>query len=126
MIAARFGYNAPGVFTPWYDDWGYDAPGDDQLRQNYGCCCGGYANTVSYLLEGDYDKVGTLRWVGGGNHTISWVMTGGKYYVFDFTQYCSGGHYNNFHAPVTVPAGGLLRQDAVDLLEEGCGHYGRL
>lgn len=102
MIAARFGYNAPGVFTPWYDDWGYDAPGDDQLRQNYGCCCGGYANTVSYLLEGDYDKVGTLRWVGGGNHTISWVMTGGKYYVFDFTQYCSGGHYNNFHAPVTV------------------------
>ena len=29
-------------------------------------------------------------------------MTGGKYYVFDFTQYCSGGHYNNFHAPVTV------------------------
>lgn len=102
MIAARFGYNSPGAFTPWYDGWGYDAPGDDQLRQNYGCCCGGYANAVSYLLEGDYDKVGTLRWVGGGNHTISWVMTGGKYYVFDFTQYCSGGNYNNYHAPVTV------------------------
>lgn len=102
MIATRFGYNAPSVYTPWYDGWGYDAPGDDQLRQNYGCCCGGFANAVSYLLEGDYDKVGTLRWVGGGNHTISWVMTGGKYYVFDFTQYCSGGYYNNYHAPVTV------------------------
>ena len=102
MIAARFGYNSPDVYTPWYDGWGYDAPGDDQLRQNYGCCCGGYANAVSYLLEGDYDKVGTLRWVGGGNHTISWVMTGGKYYVFDFTQYCSGGYYSNYNAPVTV------------------------
>lgn len=106
MIAARFGYGSPNAYTPWYgsgsDTWGFDAPGDEQLRQNYGCCCGGYANTVSYLLQGDYEKVGTLRWVGGGNHTISWVFTGGKYYVFDFTQYCSMGNYGNYRAPVTV------------------------
>ena len=106
MIAARFGYNSPSAYTPWYgsgsETWGFDAPGDEQLRQNYGCCCGGYANTVSYLLQGDYEKVGTLRWVGGGNHTISWVYTGGKYYVFDFTQYCSGGNYNNVRSVVTV------------------------
>lgn len=95
MIAARFGYHAPGVYTPWYGFWGFDAPGDEQLTQNYGCCCGGYANAVSYLLQGDYEKVGTLRWVGGGNHTISWVYTDGKYYVFDFTDFSSMGNYNS-------------------------------
>ena len=73
MIAARFGHDAPSAYTPWYGFWGFDAPGDVQLEQNYGCCCGGVANTVSYLLKDDYEKVGTLRWVGGGNHTISWV-----------------------------------------------------
>ena len=103
MIAARFGYNSPNVYTPWFGagDWGYDLPGEYQLLQNYGCCCAGYANAVSYLLEGDYEKVGTLRWIGGGNHTISWVYTNGKYYVFDFTQYCDGGNYNNYYCPVT-------------------------
>lgn len=102
MIAARFSYNAPSAYTPWYGYWGFDAPGDVQLEQNFGCCCGGFANTVSYLLQGDYDKVGTLRWIGGGNHTISWVYTGGTYYIFDFTQFCSGGRFDNFNAPVTV------------------------
>ena len=106
MIAARFGYDAPGAYTPWYgrggEIWGFDAPGDVQLEQNYGCCCGGYANAVSYLLRGDYEKVGTLRWIGGGNHTISWVYTGGKYYVFDFTQYCNGGNYNFYGSRVAV------------------------
>ena len=102
MIAARFGHDAPSAYTPWYGSWGFDAPGDVQLEQNYGCCCGGFANTVSYLLKGDYEKVGTLRWVGGGNHTISWVYTGGKYYVFDFTQYCSGGRFDNYNCPVMV------------------------
>ncbi len=95
MIAARYGYGAPEAFTPWYGDWGFDAPGDDQLRQNYGCCCGGVANTVSYLLQGDYEKVGTLRWIGGGNHTISWVYADGSYYVFDFTLFCAGGNYSD-------------------------------
>lgn len=102
MIAARFGYNSPSAYTPWYGGWGYDAPGDDQLRQNYGCCCGGYTNTVSYLIDGDYEKAGTLRWVGNGNHTISWVYVDGKYYVFDFTQLCNGGNYNNRNADFTV------------------------
>jgi hypothetical protein len=102
MIAARFGHDAPPAYTPWYGFWGFDAPGDVQLEQNYGCCCGGFANTVSYLLKGDYEKVGTLRWLGGGNHAISWVYTGGKYYVFDFTLYCSGGRYDRYDAPVTV------------------------
>ena len=102
MIAARFGYYSDFFGTPWYGNWGFDAPGDYQIRENYGCCCGGYANAAGYLLQGDYEKVGTLRWVGGGNHTINWVYTGGKYYVFDFTQYCSSGNYNNYNCPVTV------------------------
>ena len=102
MIAARFGAGAPSVYTPWYDGWGFDAPGDQQIRQNYGCCCGGYANAVSYLLQGDYQKVGELRWIGGGNHVISWVYTGGKYYVFDFTQLCNVGDYNYFDSPVVT------------------------
>lgn len=102
MIAARFGYYSDYFGTPWYGFWGFDAPGDYQISENYGCCCGGFANTASYLLQGDYEKVGTLRWVGGGNHTISWVYTEGKYYVFDFTQYCSGGNYNRYDCPVVV------------------------
>lgn len=103
MIASRFGYSANGVYTPWYSGWGYDAPGDKQLQQNYGCCCAGYANTVSYLLQGDYEKIGQLRWIGGGNHVINWLYTEGKYYVFDFTQYCRGGnYYNDPKPPVTV------------------------
>ena len=102
MIASRFGHYSDYFGTPWYGYWGFDASGYDQIRENYGCCCGGYANAVSFLLQGDYEKVGTLRWVGGGNHTISWVYTGGKYYVFDFTQYCSGGNYNDYDCPVTV------------------------
>lgn len=102
MIASRFGYYSDYFGTPWYGYWGFDAPGDYQISVNYGCCCGGYANAASFLLQGDFEKVGTLRWVGGGNHTISWVYTDGKYYVFDFTQYCSGGSYSNFDCPVTV------------------------
>jgi len=108
MIAARFGYYSEFFGTPWYETgnrgffWGFDAPGDWQIAENYGCCCGGYANAASFLLQGDFEKVGTLRWVGGGNHTISWVYTGGKYYVFDFTQYSTGGNYNNYRCPVTV------------------------
>lgn len=102
MIAARFGYYSDYFGTPWYGYWGFDAPGDYQISENYGCCCGGYANAVSYLLQGDYEKVGTLRWVGGGNHTISWVYTEGKYYVFDFTRYCSGGNYDFYVYPVTI------------------------
>ena len=102
MIAARFGYYSDYFGTPWYGFWGFDAPGDYQLKENYACCCGGYANTASYLLKDNYEKVGTLRWVGGGNHTISWVYTGGKYYVFDFTQYSCMGNYNNYNCPVIV------------------------
>lgn len=110
MIASRFGYSDDPqyMYTPWYgrwySRWGFDAPGDVQLSQNFGCCCGGYANAVSYLLQGDYEKVGTLRWIGGSeyNHTISWVYTQGKYYVFDFTAYCDDGNYTNYGAPVTI------------------------
>lgn len=102
MIAARFGYNSPPAYTPWYGDWGFDAPGDEQLRQNFGCCCGGYANTACYLLDGDYEKMGELRWIGGGNHDINWIYTGGKYYIVDFTQYCVGGNYDNYKAPVSI------------------------
>lgn len=114
MIAARFGYYSDFFGTPWYDGWGFDAPGYDQIAQNYGCCCGGYANAVNFLLEGDFEKQGTLRWVGGGNHTINWVYTGGKYYVFDFTAYSCLGNYNSYDCPVTV----------LDRLEDFYDHMG--
>ena len=101
MIAANFGGHTPGTFTPWYrsggEEWGFDPPGEEQLRQNYGTCCAGYVNMALYLLRGDYDEQGVIRWLGGGNHTIAYVCTGGKYYVFDPTKYRGGGS-----GPVTV------------------------
>ena len=106
LMAARFHAGHDGVFTPWYDcgdlEWAYCAGGDQQIIQNYGCCCGGFANVPSYLLQGDYEKVGILRWLGGGNHTISWVYTGGKYYVFDFVQLCGAGYYRSMDNPTLV------------------------
>ena len=106
LMAARFHAGHDGVFTPWYDcgdlEWAYCAGGDQQILQNYGCCCGGFANVPSYLLQGDYEKVGILRWLGGGNHTISWVYTGGKYYVFDFVQLCGNGKYRSMDKPTLV------------------------
>ena len=93
MIAANFAPPAKGPYTPWYgkQEWGFDAPGDEQLRQNYGCCCGGFTNLGLYLLEGDYEEIGVIRWLGGGNHTICYVRHEGKYYSFDLIGY--GGGY---------------------------------
>ena len=93
MIAANFAPPAKGPYTPWYGNskWGFDAPGDEQLRQNYGCCCGGFTNLGLYLLEGDYEEIGVIRWLGGGNHTICYVRHEGKYYSFDLIGY--GGGY---------------------------------
>lgn len=102
LIAANFGAYSPSEFTPWYkadeQAWGFDPPGAEQLRQNYNCCCGGFANMGLYLLEGDYEEAGIIRWLGGGNHTINYVKTNGKYYVFDLTNY----HAGNFNGPITV------------------------
>ena len=98
MIAANFGGYSGNAFTPWYDGedehWGFDAPGYEQLIHNYGCCCGGYANTALYLLEKDYDEAGIIRWIGGGNHTINYVLKDGKYYVFDMTDYSGYNRYD--------------------------------
>ncbi len=94
MIAANFSGYAPGTFTPWYrsggEEWGFDPPGEEQLRQNYGTCCAGYVNMALYLLKGDYEEQGVIRWMGGGNHTIAYVLANGKYYVFDPTEYRGG------------------------------------
>lgn len=92
MIAANFAPPAKGPYTPWYGNskWGFDAPGDEQLRQNYGCCCGGFTNMGLYLLEGDYEELGVIRWLGGGNHTICYVRHEGKYYSFDLIGYEGG------------------------------------
>ena len=95
MIAVRFGYTADAAYTPWYGGWGYDAPGDAQFRRNKACCCGGYANFASFLLQGDYEKVGIIRWIGGDNHEINWVYQDGAYYVFDLTAYSGPGTYRN-------------------------------
>ena len=73
MIAAKYSDYAPCVYTPWYGNgqWGFDPPGEEQLLQNYASCCAGYVNMGLYLLEGDYEEQGVIRWLGGGNHTIS-------------------------------------------------------
>ena len=102
MIAARFSYTNKPAFTPWYYGVGFDAPGREQVLQNYGCCCGGYANLALFLLKGDYEEMGIVRWLGGGNHTINYLLKDGKYYVFDLTEYSWIGNYNNKNAPVTV------------------------
>ncbi len=102
MIAARFSYDAPDAYTSSYGKWCFCPAGDVQLYQNYGCCSGGYANAVSYLLEGDYEKQGQLRWIGGENHTVNWVYADGKYYIFDFTKLCSNGNYDNYMSDITV------------------------
>lgn len=99
MIAVRFGYTTDAAYTPWYEGWGFDAPGDEQLRRNKACCCGGFANFASYLLRGDYEKVGILRWI-GDNHEINWVYADGAYYVFDLTAYCFAGNYRSTDVPV--------------------------
>ena len=102
MIAARFSYTNKPAFTPWYYGVGFDPPGREQVLQNYGCCCGGYANLALFLLKGDYEDMGIIRWLGGGNHTINYLLKDGKYYVFDLTEYSWIGSYNNQNAPVTV------------------------
>lgn len=100
MIAVRFGYTTEEAYTPWYSGWGYDAPGDAQFRRNKACCCGGYANFASFLLQGDYERVGVIRWLGGGNHEINWVYQDGTYYVFDLTAYSGLGTYGDRDASV--------------------------
>lgn len=97
MIAANFGANGRAVHTPWYGDgaWGFDSPGREQILQNYANCCAGNTNLALYLLKGDYEEQGAIRWLGGGNHTINYVKTGGKYYVFDLT-------FGDFQGPITV------------------------
>ena len=94
MVAAKFRDYDPNVYTPWYGErdnqWGFDAPGHEQVLQNYGCCCGGCANVALYLLEGDYDEMGIVRWIGGGNHTINYLLENGKYYIFDVTNFFPG------------------------------------
>ena len=100
MIAVRFGFTTDEAYTPWYDGWGYDAAGDEQLRRNKACCCGGYANFASYLLQGDYERVGVIRWVGDNNHEINWVYTDGSYYVFDLTAYSCCGNYSDRNVKV--------------------------
>lgn len=100
MLAVRFGYTSDAAYTPWYDGWGFDAPGDAQFRRNKACCCGGYANFASFLLQGDFEKVGVIRWLGASNHEINWVYQDGSYYVFDLTSYSCLGTYSNRDASV--------------------------
>ena len=94
MVAAKFRGYEPGTYTPWYGEgrerWGFDASGHEQVLQNYGCCCGGCANFALFLLEGDYEEMGIVRWVGGGNHTINYLLHEGKYYIFDVTNFFPG------------------------------------
>ncbi len=55
---------------------------------------------ASYLLQGDYEKVGMIRWLGGGNHEINWVYQNGTYYVFDLTAYSCLGNYSDRNVSV--------------------------
>ena len=48
-----------------------------------------------YTTVIDYEKVGMIRWLGGGNHEINWVYQNGTYYVFDLTAYSCLGNYSD-------------------------------
>jgi len=89
MNAANFDPARREAFTPWYinNSWGFDPPGYEGLNMGYGTCCAGNTNVALYLLKGDYEEQGVIRWMGGGNHTIAYVKAGGKYYVFDPTDF---------------------------------------
>lgn len=93
LKVAEFGKTHTNTYTPWYNGWGFDHPGDLELSYNDFTCCQGMANVLAYLLQGDYDEVGFIRWIGGGNHVINYVYTNGSYYVFDFTLYCCDGQW---------------------------------
>lgn len=96
----------PFVGTPVYGkgdgagSWVFANTGKVCIERNEFCCCGGAANVLCYLLAGDYDEVGQIRWLGGGNHTVTYVKTGGYHYVFDLTAYASLA-YKNENEPIT-------------------------
>lgn len=58
--------------------------------------CGATANTVRYLLDGDYDEVGfvchTYKNGGGGGHVYNYIKSGTKYYVVDMTAYTESNY----------------------------------
>jgi len=68
--------------------------------------CGASANTVRYLLNGDYDEVGyvchTYKDGGGGGHVYNYIKTGGKYYIFDLTAYTESDYSTGALAIIQV------------------------
>jgi len=104
---AKLQCEAPFVGTPQYNNdpgytkWAFSRSGAECLERNDFCCCGGAANILCYLLADNYDEVGQVRWIGGGNHTITYVKADKKYYVFDLTRLC-GNKYKGQKALVTT------------------------
>jgi hypothetical protein len=68
--------------------------------------CGASANTVRYLLNGDYDEVGyvchTYKDGGGGGHVYNYIKAGGKYYIFDLTVYTDSDYSTGARAIIQV------------------------
>ena len=80
------------AYTPWYhgsnkvESYGYDHPGELEIYDNDYVCCGGMANLGVYVLQGDYDEVGVIKYIGESYHLINYIKQDGKYYVIDFVN----------------------------------------
>jgi hypothetical protein len=72
-------------------EWHYNRPVEVVLKDNKGNC-GGCANLVNYLLEGDYDEVGYINYSRGSRlsgHVFNYIKQNNKYYIFDLIQYAN-------------------------------------
>lgn len=70
--------------------WHYNYTAEKVNTQKVGNC-GGTANLIRALLDGDFDEVGyiqhTLRVGQGGGHVYNYIKQNGRYYVMDFSKY---------------------------------------
>lgn len=75
--------------------WHFNDSAITSLMNGY-ANCGATANTVRYLLDGDYDEIGfiahTYKTGGGGGHVYNYIKTGDKYYVVDMTEYTNSSY----------------------------------
>ncbi|ADQ14155.1 hypothetical protein [Halanaerobium hydrogeniformans] len=73
--------------------WQFPAPAEYTIEKNHANCAG-MANLITYLLEDNYDEVGTIWYSNSyilgdrrGGHLINYIKHNNKYYVFDGLPY---------------------------------------
>lgn len=77
--------------------WNYNWSAEENIK-DHSINCGGGANMVTYLLEGDYEEVGFIMlsyYPGmGGGHVYNYFKYQGEYYIVDYRLYVDF-YYNN-------------------------------